>query len=81
MEGGLSVQFGRLLVIVGIVLVLVGLAVILGSRFSFFGLGRLPGDIVYRGKRTSFYFPLVTCLLLSILVTLILWLISFLRRP
>jgi hypothetical protein len=42
-------------------------------------LGRLPGDIVWRGKNTTFYFPWVTCLLLSLLATLILWLIN--RRP
>jgi hypothetical protein len=36
-------------------------------------LGRLPGDIVWRGKRTSFYFPVVTCLLLSLAGSLILW--------
>jgi hypothetical protein len=51
-----------------------------GSRFSFFGLGRLPGDIAYKGKHGQFYFPLVTCLLLSAVLTLVWWLISFLTR-
>ena len=41
--------------------------------------GRLPGDIVYRGKNTTFYFPWVTCLLLSVLLSLLLWLFN--RRP
>jgi len=47
-----------------------------GARFSLFGLGRLPGDIVYRGKNLQFYFPIVTCLLLSVVLTLVLWIIS-----
>jgi hypothetical protein len=42
-------------------------------------IGRLPGDIVWRGKNTTFYFPWVTCLLLSLLGTLLLWLFN--RRP
>lgn len=39
-------------------------------------LGRLPGDIVYRGKNTTFYFPIVTCLVLSVILSLILWLVN-----
>ena len=39
-------------------------------------LFRLPGDIVYRGKNTTFYFPIVTCLLLSVILSLILWLVN-----
>jgi len=75
-------QFGRLCVIAGIVLVAIGALLILGSRLGVLGsLGRLPGDIAYKGKSVSFYFPIVTCVVLSILATLILWLISFLRRP
>jgi len=67
-------------VIAGIALVVVGLLLMVGSRVSFFGLGRLPGDIAYKGKHGTFYFPIVTCLLLSAVVTLIFWLISFLGR-
>ena len=73
-------HLGKVLVMVGVVLVGLGLVLILGSRFSFFGLGRLPGDIAYRGKNTVFYFPVITCLLLSVVVTLVLWLFSFLSR-
>ena len=51
----------------------VGLLVMVAEKFSFFRLGRLPGDIVYRGKNFVFYFPLVTSLLLSILLTLVAW--------
>ena len=64
---------GRLIVVCGLVLVTIGLAVIAAERFSFLRIGRLPGDIVYRGKNVSFYFPLATCLLLSALLTLLLW--------
>lgn len=68
------------MVIAGVVLVALGLLVMLGSRFSFFGLGRLPGDIAYKGKHGSFYFPIVTCAILSIVLTLILLLFSILTR-
>jgi Protein of unknown function (DUF2905) len=62
------------------VLLAVGLVVMLGSRFSWLGLGHLPGDISYKGKNTSLYFPLATCIVLSALATLILWLISHFTR-
>ncbi|MGA3166702.1 MAG: DUF2905 domain-containing protein [Terriglobia bacterium] len=73
-------QLGRFLVVVGVILVALGLIVMAGPRFSFFGLGRLPGDIAYKGKNFQFYFPLVTCLVLSAAVTLLFWLISFLTK-
>ncbi len=71
--GGLS-DVGRALVIAGGVMVLVGFVLILGGRL---GLGRLPGDIVYRRGPVTFYFPLVTSIILSLLLTL---LFSILRR-
>ncbi len=74
------IQFGKFLVLAGIILVGLGLIFMLGSRFSFFGLGKLPGDIFYKGKHVTFYFPIVTCLVLSIVLTLLFWLISFLSR-
>jgi hypothetical protein len=64
---------GRLLISAGIVLVLVGLAVILVDRLGIH-LGRLPGDIRVEGKRGAFYFPIVTCLLISAVLSLIAWL-------
>jgi uncharacterized membrane protein len=73
-------QLGRLFVIIGFLLVVLGLVLMLGSRFGVPGLGRLPGDIAYKGKNVAFYFPVVTCLVLSVLLTLILWLISFFSR-
>jgi hypothetical protein len=80
MNGAFPFQLGRFLVIAGVILVALGLIFMAGSRFSFFGLGRLPGDIAYRGKNFQFYFPIVTCLVLSVVLTLVFWVISFLTR-
>ena len=65
---------GRLLIILGAVLMVAGLLVSLGERLPV-KLGRLPGDIVIRGKNSVFYFPVVTSLLLSLLLTALLWLL------
>jgi hypothetical protein len=73
-------QLGKLLVILGIIIVAVGLLVLLVSRFSPLGLGKLPGDIAIKGKNWSFYFPIVTCLVISLVLAAIVWLISFLTR-
>ncbi len=80
MAGGLAFQIGRALVIFGVVTVLVGLLLMAGDKFSFLGLGRLPGDFSYRGKNFSFYFPLATCVVLSLLLTGLVWLISVLTK-
>lgn len=58
----------------GVILVIVGLLVMLGERLPL-RLGRLPGDIVIRGK-SAFYFPIVTCLLISAILTLVMWLLG-----
>jgi hypothetical protein len=63
-------EIGRTLLVLGGVLVVVGLLLTFGTRIP--GLGRLPGDIVYRRGSFTFYFPLVTSLLLSLLLTAIL---------
>jgi hypothetical protein len=63
---------GKLLVIVGLLVAFVGLLVMLGVP-----IGRLPGDISYRRGNTTFYFPIVTSIVASILLTLLL---AFLRR-
>ena len=65
-------DLGKLLVIVGSVLVIAG--ALLWSGLGKSWLGRLPGDIHYTKGDLSFHFPIVTCLLLSALLTLILWL-------
>ena len=67
---------GKLLIVVGVIIVVIGLAFTLGPRIPF--LGRLPGDIAINRGNAHFYFPIVTCLLLSVLATLILNL--FFRR-
>ena len=79
MSGAIHLQLGRLLVIVGIALVVLGLVVMSGIKLPFSNFGRLPGDIALRGKHYQFYFPVVTCLVLSAVATAILWLISFLK--
>ena len=63
---------GRLLIFAGLLLICLGVVFIVLERLNF-PLGRLPGDLVWRGKRGSFYFPVVTCLLLSLAGSLILW--------
>ena len=80
MSGAIHLQLGRFLVIIGVVLVVLGLIVMAGARFSYWGLGRLPGDIAYKGKNFQFFFPIVTCLVLSAIATLVLWLIAILTR-
>jgi len=76
----LPFHLGKLLVIVGALLVGAGLLLMAGARFSLFGAGRLPGDIVYKGKNLQFYFPIVTCVLLSVILTLVFWIISHFTR-
>ena len=69
---------GRLLIYGGVVLIIAGLVVVAGERVGI-RLGRLPGDIRIEGRRGGFYFPIVTCLLISVILSLISWL--FTRRP
>lgn len=66
---------GRILIVFGLVLVAVGVLLTIGERLPL-RIGRLPGDILIRGKNTLFYFPLATSLLLSLLLTLVLWLVG-----
>ena len=63
----------KILIIAGIVLLAAGLLLHYAHLFSFLNLGRLPGDIRIRRGNFSFYFPLTTCILLSMLITLILY--------
>ena len=63
-----------MLIALGAFLVLLGLILTIGERLPL-RLGRLPGDIYLRGKHTTFYFPIVTCLLLSAVLSLVLWLV------
>jgi hypothetical protein len=63
----------------GIALLVSGAFFALGGRLPF-RLGRLPGDISYQGKSGNFYFPIVTCIVLSVALTLILWIANLFRR-
>jgi hypothetical protein len=65
-------DLGRFLVIAGVVLLVLGLILWLGPKIPW--LGKLPGDISYRRGNFSFYFPLGTCILISVILTLILYL-------
>ena len=67
------------MVIAGGVLVVVGLAVMLLGKTGL-PMGRLPGDIVYKGKNTVFYFPLATSIVLSLVLSVVLYLVSRWRR-
>lgn len=68
-------EAGKLLLILGGIIVVVGAVLLLAGRFNL-PLGRLPGDFSYRGKHTAFYFPLGTSIVLSILLSLIVWLLN-----
>ncbi len=65
-------DLGRFLIIIGAIMVLVGVVLYLSPKIPW--LGRLPGDIVIKRQNFTFYFPLGTCILLSIILTLILYL-------
>jgi hypothetical protein len=69
---------GKLLLVFGLVLVALGVLLTLGPKLPG-RLGRLPGDLVIRRENVTFYFPLVTCLLVSVMLSMILWLIGKMR--
>jgi Protein of unknown function (DUF2905) len=71
-------SLGRLLIFAGVVLIGLGMVALLLSKMNL-PLGRVPGDIVWRRKNTTVYVPIVTCLILSLLGTLLLWLFN--KRP
>ncbi|MGA2183572.1 MAG: DUF2905 domain-containing protein [Bryobacteraceae bacterium] len=66
-------NIGRTLIFAGALLIVVGLLFLAGDRLPI-RLGRLPGDITLRGRHGVFYFPLATCILLSVVLSLVLWL-------
>lgn len=74
-------ELGRTLLMLGMFILLVGTFFYFGGKLPF-RLGRLPGDIVHKGEHTTFYFPIVTCLVLSVGLSLLFWLLwlSSLRR-
>ena len=60
---------GKMLIFLGIFIILIGLLLMIGDKIPF--VGRLPGDIIIRKEKFSFYFPIATCILLSIILTLL----------
>ena len=72
-------DFGKLLILLGVILAVAGVVLVALGRTSL-PLGRLPGDILYRGKSTTFYFPLATSLLLSVVLSLVVYLVGRWRR-
>ena len=72
-------EVGKLLVFLGGTLVIIGVVVILLGR-AHVHLGRLPGDFLYRGKNTTVYFPLATSVVVSVVLSIVLWLVSRWRR-
>jgi hypothetical protein len=72
-------EFGKLLIVLGVVLIVGGAVLILLGRTGL-PIGKLPGDIIYRGKNTTFYFPLATSILLSIALSVLLYLIGRFRH-
>jgi hypothetical protein len=72
-------DLGRLLIFVGMIIVVVGITLMLLGRTNL-PFGRLPGDIIYRGKHTTFYFPLATSILLSVVLSVVLYLVGRFRR-
>jgi hypothetical protein len=65
---------GRILIVIGLVVAGIGFAMVFAGKIPW--LGRLPGDLFFRGKNVSFYFPLTTSILISVILTLILWFIN-----
>ena len=70
-------QIGKILIFSGVILVIVGLALVFGFRIP--GFGRFPGDIIVEKDGFSFYFPVVTCLAISLLLTLIFALVRMIK--
>ena len=66
-------SFGKMLIVAGLIFLAAGVLLLISDRFPFLRIGRLPGDITYRRGNFSFYFPWVTCLLASLLLTLLFW--------
>ncbi len=71
-------DIGRMLVFVGGLLLVIGVVLIFAGKVNL-PIGRLQGDIVYRGKNTTFYFPLMTSILLSIILSLVLYFVNRMR--
>lgn len=72
-------DLGRLLIGLGLLIAAIGVAILLVGKAGL-PLGRLPGDFAWRGKNTTVYFPLATCIIASVVLSLIFWILSRLGR-
>ena len=68
-------SLGRILIGIGLAITLVGLVALFLGRLNI-PLGRLPGDITYQGKNVTFYFPIATCIVISIVLSIIFWILN-----
>jgi Protein of unknown function (DUF2905) len=64
-------QFGKVLITIGFVFVVVGTLLLFSDRLPFLRIGRLPGDVIYRRGNFTFYFPIVTSIVISLILTLL----------
>jgi Protein of unknown function (DUF2905) len=78
-QEGEWIELGKLLILLGTMLVVAGVVVMLLGRTNF-SLGRLPGDFLYRGKNTTVYFPLATSVVVSVVLSILLYVVSRWRR-
>ncbi len=67
-------SIGKYLILAGVVIFLLGIIIVFGDKIPF--LGKLPGDIIYKGKNFTLYFPIVTSIILSIIISLIIYLLK-----
>jgi hypothetical protein len=72
-------DLGKILIGIGVLLIVLGLVLLAAGKLNL-PLGRLPGDITYRGKNSVVYFPIVTCVVVSVLLSVIFWLVGHFRR-
>jgi hypothetical protein len=72
-------ELGKLLIFLGAILLVAGVVVLLLARMNL-PLGRLPGDIVYRGKNSTVYFPLATSIVVSVVLSIVLYFVSKWKR-
>jgi len=73
------IGLGKALIAVGVLITVIGVLLLVAARAGL-PLGRLPGDIAYRGKHVSFFFPLGTCIVLSIVISVLLYVLTHLKR-
>ena len=64
-----------MLIVLGLIVLVLGVVISFGERLPI-RFGRLPGDIVIRGKNSVFYFPLMTCVLISVILSLVMWIVN-----